>query len=120
MLQAGTDILEISRIKDIVIKYGDKFLKRIYTPSELTYCLGKKNKFAHLAARFCAKEAVIKALNIRSLSYKEIEVKHINNAPKIFLAKNAQKKIKLKIKELALSLSHSDYYSLAFVLAKVN
>lgn len=59
----GTDIVEISRIRDAVKKWGERFLKKIFTGNEITYCYKKRDPFPHLAARFAAKEAVVKALS---------------------------------------------------------
>lgn len=58
----GTDIVEIGRIRDAADKWGERFLKKIYTEKEIAYCYGKKDPFPHLAVRFAAKEAFIKAL----------------------------------------------------------
>lgn len=63
ILGIGTDIVEISRIKEAVYKWGNRFLNRIYTEKEISYCYLRKNPFAHLAGRFAAKEAVIKAFS---------------------------------------------------------
>lgn len=59
----GTDIVEISRIKEAVKKWGSRFLNRIYTEKEISYCYLRKNPFDHLAGRFAAKEAAIKAFS---------------------------------------------------------
>lgn len=59
----GTDIVEISRIKNAVAKWGERFLRKIFTENEISYCYKKKDPFPHLAVRFAAKEAVIKALS---------------------------------------------------------
>jgi holo-[acyl-carrier protein] synthase len=59
----GVDIVEISRIEEAIKERGDTFLKRIYTPAELE-CY--RHKLPSLAARFSAKEAVIKALAARA------------------------------------------------------
>lgn len=59
----GTDIVEIERIKKAVEKWGGRFLNKIYTEKEISYCYLRKDPFAHLAGRFAAKEAVIKAFS---------------------------------------------------------
>lgn len=59
-LGLGTDIVDIERIKRAHERHGDRFLRRIYTAEEQAYCLGMKNPYPHLAARFAAKEAVSK------------------------------------------------------------
>lgn len=73
----GTDIVEISRIKDAVEKWGERFLKKIFTDKEITYCYKKKDPYPHLSVRFAAKEAFIKAsslLRSRWMLFNEIEV----------------------------------------------
>lgn len=59
----GTDIVEIKRVRDAVEKWGERFLKKIFTESEISYCYKKKDPSPHLAVRFAAKEAVVKALS---------------------------------------------------------
>ena len=72
MILNGIDIIEINRIKSVLEKYPDKFLKRIYTKNELDYCKNKPNR---LAARFAVKEAVMKTLGtgIKGVGWKDIE-----------------------------------------------
>ncbi|RPI73348.1 MAG: holo-[acyl-carrier-protein] synthase, partial [Ignavibacteriales bacterium] len=77
----GIDIIEIDRIKKSLNDYGEQFLKKVYTPGEIEYCLGKKDKYQHLAARFAAKEAIYKAISSNwnsELSWQDME---IINAP---------------------------------------
>ena len=59
----GTDIIEISRIRNSIERSGDNFLNLIYTPTEIEYCESKKAaKYYHYAGRFAAKEAIYKAV----------------------------------------------------------
>ena len=58
----GTDACEIDRIAASLAKYGDRFLKKIYTDGEIAYCRRKRDPAPSLAARFAAKEAASKAL----------------------------------------------------------
>lgn len=69
----GTDIVEVKRIQDLVGKWNDKFLDRVFCQAELEYCLRAKNANERLAGRFAAKEAVIKSLGQR-IPWKAIEV----------------------------------------------
>ena len=79
-IKCGTDIIEISRIKEGITELGERFLNRIYTKKEIMYCESKKEqKYQHYAARFAAKEAAFKALswNITDkykIEWKDIEV----------------------------------------------
>lgn len=83
-IKCGTDIIEISRIREGINELGEKFSNRIYTKKEIEYCESKKEqKYQHYAARFAAKEAAFKALswNIKDkykIEWKDIEV--INDA----------------------------------------
>ena len=63
-IKCGTDIVEISRIKESIENLGQKFINRIYTEDEIKYCESKgKQKYQHYAARFAAKEAIFKAVS---------------------------------------------------------
>lgn len=68
----GIDLVEVNRIKSLFTRYSS-FLERVYTQKELEYCLSKRNKFQHLAARFAIKEAVVKALGT-GMKWKDIEL----------------------------------------------
>lgn len=59
----GTDITDVARIKHSYEEYGERFLKRVFTPTEVEYCerFGD-TKFLHYTARFAAKEAFSKAI----------------------------------------------------------
>ena len=115
----GIDIIEIDRIKSAVRKYGDFFLKRVFTAKELKYCSGSKVwRYPELSVRFAAKEAYSKAQGIgingfgrknAGLSWKDIEI--INDArgkPLIAFKGKRSKKVQV-------SLSHSHDYAIAAV-----
>ena len=79
-ITTGTDIIEVNRIEESIEKFGDKFLKEIFTNNEIEYCESKKNKYQHYAARFAAKEAVFKAISELldakyDVKWTEIEIK---------------------------------------------
>ncbi len=115
----GVDIIEIERIRSSVEKFGDNFLNRIFTQVELDYSLPKKNKFLHLAARFAAKEAIVKALATcceKGFNWKDIEItNNISGAPNvIFYGKFAE--FIANDKEVLISLSHTENYATAFAI----
>lgn len=60
MISLGCDVIEISRVKGVVQRQGERFLDRVFTAEEKAYCLAKANPELHLAARFAAKEAISK------------------------------------------------------------
>lgn len=112
----GVDIVEIKRIKNAIERWKDRFLNRVFTPKELTLH-GHRN--SSLAARFAAKEAVFKAIGVGSgISWQDIEVlAEANGKPIINLSGKAQIIAQqLSIREIAVSLSHSDEYAVAFVV----
>jgi holo-[acyl-carrier protein] synthase len=117
----GIDIIEIDRVQTSIEKYGDHFLNKIYTPSELEYCLNKTNKYQHLAARFAAKEAVYKALTSETdepgneyssatIGWHDIEIfNEPNGLPRVKIFG----KIKILLngeRSLKISISHSRDY----------
>ena len=112
----GIDIIEIARIKKAIARWGESFLLRVYTDSELKLY---REKPASLAARFACKEAVMKLLETgrRGIHWREIEtLSHPSGKPLLNLYGNAQNKAsELGIKEIAVSLSHSKEYAIASV-----
>ncbi len=73
----GIDIAEVARMKQAVERWGDHFLDKIFTPSEIAFCQGRANRYQALAARFACKEAVSKCLGTgfrRGVSPKMIEI----------------------------------------------
>ena len=107
MFEIGIDIEEISRFTKIQYKNKKSFYKRIFTEDEIKYCLSKSNPYPHFAVRFCAKEAAIKALNIKKIKVHDIEIKMIKNKPTILLPNDRKGKV---------SLSHSINYAIAIVM----
>jgi holo-[acyl-carrier protein] synthase len=118
MLRAGVDLVEINRIQGTVERYGDRFLKRVYTQHELSE-VGKN--YASLAARFAAKEAVSKALGtgIGTVAWQEIEIRRGSARQPILHLSGAAQDLAdtLGLKEWSLSLSHSALLAIAFVVA---
>ena len=117
LLRTGVDLIEISRIDEVVGRHGKHYLERIYTPAELEQC-GKRAE--SLAGRFAAKEAVAKALGcgIGDVSWKEIEVLgDEQNAPVLRLYGAAEKMAKeIGLTNWSVSISHSQSHSVAFVV----
>jgi holo-[acyl-carrier protein] synthase len=63
LIGLGTDVIEIERVQGVRQRQGERFLHRVFTEEERTYCLGMKYPDKHLAARFAAKEAISKAFS---------------------------------------------------------
>ena len=119
MLSTGVDIIEISRIARTLERYGERFLRRIYTPGELEYCRGRPSK---LASRFAAKEATMKALGtgVRGVGWKDIEVTRApSGAPGILLHGRAKARAeRLGVLEISVSMSDSQDNAVAFVVTR--
>ena len=113
----GIDIIEIARIKKAIARWGEAFLHRVYTDSELR--LYRKSP-SSLAARFAGKEAVMKLLGMgrNGVKWREIEtLSHPSGKPLVNLYGRAQSEAKkLGVKEIAVSLSHSKEYAIASVV----
>lgn len=102
----GADIEEISRFRNHPFHNNSAFYNKVFTKREIEYCLNKKDPYPHFTARFCAKEAFIKAINKEVKDYRRIEILKNGNKPVI----------KWKNKQVFLSLSHEKNKALAFVI----
>jgi holo-[acyl-carrier protein] synthase len=69
----GIDLLEIERLERALAR-RPRLAERLFTEGERTYAAGRPRPAMHLAARFCAKEAVAKALGLREWSWRDVEV----------------------------------------------
>jgi holo-[acyl-carrier protein] synthase len=121
IIGSGIDMVEIRRIQHSVDRFGSRFLKRVYTPAEQTYCLRKRNAAESLAARFAAKEAGAKALGTGisyGVNWLEIEVVRApNGRPSLrFHGRAAQIAARLGMANAALSLTHTAELALASVI----
>jgi len=118
ILHTGIDLIEIARIRAVIERHGERFSRRIFTPAELASCAGRVES---LAARFAAKEAVSKALGtgIGPVAWQEIEIQGGEyEAPAIILHERAEGIAKeLKLTTWSVSLSHSETYAIALVVA---
>lgn len=117
----GTDIVKISRIEELIFRYGDRFLKRLFLPGEIRYCQPKKRPAIHFAARFAAKEAMLKALGTglsSGISWKDMEVcRQPGAAPEFsFSGRVAELCRKRGVSGTLISLSHEQEFALAFVI----
>jgi holo-[acyl-carrier protein] synthase len=115
----GIDIVKIERMKKVVEKWGQRFLSRVFSKDEISYCYQKKNPYLSLAVRFAAKEAFIKAMGADiPVAFTDIEVVTINNG-KPLLQVNAKLQDFCKannIRTTHLSLSHEHEYGVACVI----
>ena len=109
ILGTGIDIIEVERIAQSIKKWGDNFLNHVFTPNEIAYAKKNRHPSQHFAARFAAKEAVLKAIGDNShVNWKDIEISHNKHGRPICVYKD--KKFKHKI---LISVSHTKNYAVA-------
>ena len=119
IVNIGTDIIEVARIQKMIDEYGDKFLKRIYTETEIEYCesFGKR-KYEHFAARFAIKEAFSKAIGTgltNSFAFNEVGIANLQTGkPELILEGEMKKRWSDKI--FHISLAHTEGNAIAFVI----
>ena len=117
MHSMGIDMVEISRIHKALERWGEEFLKRVYTPIEQT---SYKHKVPELAVRFAGKEAVMKALGTgnRGVAWREIEIlSNRRGKPIVYLHGRAKERaLALGLTEFEVSLSHSNDFAIAIVM----
>ena len=117
----GVDIAEVPRIRECLERFGDRFLRRVFTEGEIAYCQPKANRFESYAARFAAKEAGMKALGTgwnHGVRWRDIEVvRPKGQRPTIqFHGVAAVFANKLGAKNVALSITHTSEQAFAHVI----
>jgi len=131
MLYTGVDLVELARIEQAVGRWGERFLRRVYTANELNDCQGRVSS---LAARWAAKEAAAKALGVGvqgfgaadvvgagiALRWTDLEVRRAEHGrPQLVLHGGAvQRAVTLHWHSVSLSLAHGRDYAVAFVVAQ--
>ncbi|MHC4606178.1 MAG: holo-ACP synthase [Planctomycetota bacterium] len=108
----GIDLVEIERFKAVLRRQGDRFVERVFTIKERGYCEGKLNRPAHYAARFAAKEAVLKALGTGwsgGIAWTDVCITPVKAGPaEVKLSGVAARVAEEKgIKRMLVSLSHT-------------
>ncbi|OGO15278.1 MAG: holo-[acyl-carrier-protein] synthase [Chloroflexi bacterium RBG_16_48_8] len=118
MLFTGIDIIEVDRIDQAILRHGQRFFDRFFTPRELIDASGRTPA---LAARFAVKEAVAKALGtgIGKVSWKNIEVRlNDDGKPELHLHDEARLKAdELGIESWSISISHTHFHAVAVAIA---
>jgi len=119
----GTDMIEVKRVEKMVSK-GRQYLETIFTEKEMDYCDGKARKSEHYAARYAAKEAILKALGTGwrdGLAYSEIEILNDDlGKPEVFLHGEVKKLMDhLHINRTFVSLSHIRETAIALAILEI-
>lgn len=117
----GIDIAEVPRMAAAIQRFGERFLRRVFTPGEIRYCDAKANRIERYATRFAAKEAALKAIGTgwkNGVAWTDIEVRREpGGRPSIaFTGKAAEFAARLGAKRVSLSLSHTKEQAIASVI----
>ena len=113
MISIGTDIVKVSRIKDLLTKNKEKFLNKLFTEEEVAYCNSKSNPEIHFSGKYAAKEAVKKALLsndlVEHICLKDIKILNKDNKAPYVVINNMDLNYNV-------SISHESEYAIAFAL----
>lgn len=117
----GVDLAEVPRIRASVERFGDRFVRRIFTGREIAYVERKANRFERYAARFAAKEAGMKAIGTGwrgGVRWQDFEVANLpSGKPTLrFHGKAAEYAGRLGVRNVSLSLTHTAEYGMAHVI----
>jgi holo-[acyl-carrier protein] synthase len=117
----GTDIVECLRIGRMIEQHGEMFLTRVYTDREIRYCQARKRTIEHFAARWAAKEAILKCLGTgwrRGMNWTDMEVRIANGRPQVHLCGAAKELAQSqRVGDILLSLGHCRAYATAYAIA---
>jgi len=124
-IRQGIDITSVSRMKSAIEKGGASFLQKIFSPEEQAYCESKRRKYEHYAARFSAKEALLKALPVKekkSFQWRKIKIKRLaTGKPYIDKSRDLCRCFGIRSKtQIELSLAHEREYAIATVIIVLN
>jgi len=116
----GLDATDIERIADTLERYGERFLRRIFTEGEVAYCTRRREPAIHLAGRFASKEAAMKALGTghsQGVLWRDVEVIRRGRPPQLKLHGGAARRFEaMGGRSSLLTITHSDKLAIAQVL----
>ena len=120
IIGTGLDATDILRVERLLAQYGNRFLHRVFTEGEIAYCRKRRSPAPHLAGRFAAKEAAMKALgtgHARGVLWRDIEVVRQSGPPQLHFHGGAARRFTALGANTALvTITHSDRLALAQVL----
>jgi holo-[acyl-carrier protein] synthase len=121
VLGIGVDLVECARIEHSLERFGDRFLRRVFTDGEIEYSMSMKFPARHLAARFAAKEAVSKAFGTgigKAMGWRDIDVrKKPSGEPFLLFTGGAEELAKQRsVINALITLSHSDQHAVATIV----
>src|SRR6187397_632965 len=118
VLGIGVDMVETTRIEHSLERFGERFMRRVFTQGEIDYCQSMKYPARHFAARFAAKEAVSKAFGTgigKSMGWKDIDIHRQPGGQPFVLLEGGAKSLAAErnVTAIWISLSHTDHYAAA-------
>src|SRR4051794_23965763 len=120
ILGLGFDATDIPRVREVFERYGDRFLRRVFTDGEIAYCTRHRDPVPSLAARFASKEAAMKALGTghsRGVLWKDIEVYRQGAPPQLRLTGGALRRFEaMRARRSLLTITHAETLAMAQVL----
>jgi holo-[acyl-carrier protein] synthase len=120
----GFDVTDIPRVAEMYERYGERFLRRVFTDGEIASCMRRRNPAPHLAGRFAAKEAAMKALGTghsRGVLWKDVEVFRLGGPPQLRLHGGAARRAEeMGVVSSLLTITHSDTLAMAQVILQGN
>ena len=120
VLGIGVDLVECERIQHSLDRFGEKFLRRVFTDGEIEYSMSMKFPARHLAARFAGKEAVSKAFGTgigKAMGWRNIDIRKKKSGEPFLVFSGPAKELVAKrgVTSALITLSHSDHYAVATV-----
>ena len=114
----GIDLVPIPRMRQIMERWQERFLRRVFTADEIAYCRARKDPAPHFAARFAAKEAGLKALGTGlrlGVSWRELEVRRERGGPPMLVLRGRSREIARArgADRMLLALTHDGDYAIA-------
>ena len=121
VLGIGVDLVECARIQRSIDRFGDRFLRRVFTDGEIEYSLSMKFPARHLAARFAAKEAVSKAFGTgigKAMGWRNIDIhKKPSGEPFLVFSGPAQElAVARGVASALVTLSHTEHHAIACIV----
>ena len=121
----GVDLVDCNRIQNLIDRFGERFLKRVFTEGEIAYSISMKFPARHLAARFAAKEALSKAFGTgigKAMGWRDLDVrKKETGEPYVVLSGGAEKMAnEREVGRVWVSLSHTDESAMATIVLEAH
>jgi holo-[acyl-carrier protein] synthase len=123
VLGIGVDLVETARIEHSLGRFGERFLKRVFTTGEIEYSQSMKFPARHLAARFAAKEAVSKAFGTgigKAMGWKDIDVRRKESGEPFVVLQGGAKQLAddRNVSKVSISLSHTEHHAMAVIVVE--